>query len=70
MQYFLPSADFITKIDTLEGKTLFTVCHFEKHIIDNKTQFGFGIYYPINNAINLIRKCDVYIRTGEKKFII
>lgn len=43
MQYFLPAADFISKIDSNDAKTLYLVCHFEKHIIDNKSQFSFGI---------------------------
>ena len=47
MQFFLPAADFITKCDTIEGKTLFIVCHFEKHVIDSKTQFSFGFFMKI-----------------------
>jgi len=42
MQYFLPTTDFISKIDTLDGKTLFIVCHFEKHPLDSKNQFSLG----------------------------
>lgn len=44
MQYFLPPTDFISKIDTIDGKTLFVVCHFEKHLLDSKTQFALGIF--------------------------
>lgn len=42
MQYFLRSEDYISKIDTLDGKTLFLICHLDKHIIDSKSQFNFG----------------------------
>lgn len=43
----IPPADHINKIDTLEGKTIYLIVQFEKHPVDNKTNFSIGKTFRI-----------------------
>lgn len=47
----IPPADYINKIDTLEGKTIYLIIQFEKHPIDNKANFSIGKFLALFQII-------------------